>query len=92
MTTLFVYRHTAPWAARAEGDIPVAMLAIHITLYFSPGMGAEVKGICVISDGKLSGGTSGPPKQTDPILGIVSDTVAKSWEGGMALRVELLYR
>ena len=55
-------------------------------------MSAEVKGICVISDGKLSGGTSGPPKQTDPILGIVSDTVAKSWEGGMALRVELLYR
>lgn len=73
-----------PWAALAEGGIPVTRIMGDGTLDFFPDSGEDVEDIGVVGDGELSGGAGGAAEETDFVFGIVGDAVSKSWEWDVA--------
>ncbi len=62
MTILLVSIQTAPWAALAEGEVPVAKLEYEGTLNFFPELSGQIQGVCIICDWKLACITSGASK------------------------------
>lgn len=90
ITILFTSTPAAPWAALAEGGIPVAKYDGMVTFDFLPDPGGEVERVCVVSDGELAGCAGGASEETDLVLGVVCDAVAEAREGRVAKRLKLL--
>ena len=70
-----------PWAALAEGGIPVTWITKNGTLNFLPDASEDVENVSIIGDGELSSCASSPTEKTDFVLGVEGYAMSKSWKG-----------